>query len=858
MDTIRAAMCNIRGEVVHQESEARSDLWRAKCRGAQEFELAPLYDNLVAATATACALRKSLCDDVQLASPICCFVSLDDAKNMDIHDSMKQYFCRDKKTGRLCHTEAFREAVTDAWLSEDRRRITKGETSQQSDTSRDTPCESTDHMTELLDDDETDEPDISPDPWWWANVSDIADDVIRKAFNQHRSEHPDVLVDPDNDPSHLDPIKQQLKKVSLPELSEMTNQSDKDALCRFADLIITHSPVLYQGDGMGVLKGWALPPSFMQVVGDRVYAEKARNIPIAAQKGITDEINRLVKEEIIEPSSSPWSHAMMAVRKKDGKFRVVLDCRALNGMCVMIRWPLRSIQELLAQCAGKDWITVSDLTSGYWQISLPTALRPLTAFSVWNLGRFQYRRMPQGYLNSGSGLAYCVQAVLGDMTKSCCQHAPPFPEEYGVTESDIHGHRCLVTMYADDLTIASSGRLELHRRDVQCVLARARTFAMGLSAKKTIMAAKRVTILGYDCTSSGIMMSRDKVDTLLNSEEPTTRSRLHSYNGLCSFYRKFCQQLAEHARCFTDFLKKGAPERIDPLLWEESGARHAFKAIRHMMAKFTVLAAPDLGPSALPGGIIPDASQWALGACCFQEQLIDTVISDLGESQNIVREVPIGYFSRVLTDAETRWSATERELKALVDGHAHFKWVSLLTNMRVVTDHQALVYLFKPSTFNKDCSSTRLYSLAMAIQHIHAIVEHRRGSLIEMSPGDWASRSTECTVPPRPRTDKQRTPADDTRESRLGLEQDGDHIPRVLLLRESPYLQGTPLPAWGDDDKPNESLMKAAKQYLAKYQDIDSCVPISDGMRRACKDQAYDTKDCCSIVRDGFIRQPKC
>ena len=199
-------------------------------------------------------------------------------------------------------------------------------------------------MTELLDDDETDEPDTSPDPWWWANVSDIADDVIRKAFNQHRSEHPDVLVDPDNDPSHLDPIKQQLKKVSLPELSEMANQSDKDALCRFADLIITHSPVLYQGDGMGVLKGWALPPSFMQVVGDRVYAEKARNIPIAAQKGITDEINRLVKEEIIEPSSSPWSHAMMAVRKKDGKFRVVLDCRALDGMCVMIRWPLRSIQ----------------------------------------------------------------------------------------------------------------------------------------------------------------------------------------------------------------------------------------------------------------------------------------------------------------------------------------------------------------------------------------------------------------------------------------------------------------------------------------------------------------------------------
>ena len=35
VDTIRAAMCNIRGEVVHQESEARSNLWRAKCRGDQ-------------------------------------------------------------------------------------------------------------------------------------------------------------------------------------------------------------------------------------------------------------------------------------------------------------------------------------------------------------------------------------------------------------------------------------------------------------------------------------------------------------------------------------------------------------------------------------------------------------------------------------------------------------------------------------------------------------------------------------------------------------------------------------------------------------------------------------------------------
>ena len=266
---------------------------------------------------------------------------------------------------------------------------------------------------------------------------------------------------------------------------------------------------------------------------------------MAAQEGITEEINRLVKEEIIEPSSSPWSHAMMAVKKKDGKFRVVLDCRALNSMCQMIRWPLRSIQELLAQCAGKDWITVSDLTSGYWQISLEPRLREYTAFSVWNLGRFQYRRMPQGYLNSGSGLAYCVQAVLGDMTKSCCRHKADALNSgslaaYGVTASDVHSHQCLVTMYADDLTIASSGKLELHRHDVECVLERARAFAMGLSAKKTMMASKRVTILGYDCTSSGIMMSRDKVDTLLNSEEPTTRSRLHSYNGLCSFYRKLC------------------------------------------------------------------------------------------------------------------------------------------------------------------------------------------------------------------------------------------------------------------------------------------------------------------------------
>ena len=110
-----------------------------------------------------------------------------------------------------------------------------------------------------------------------------------------------------------------------------------------------------------------------------------------------------------------------------------------------------------------------------------------------------------------------------------------------------------------------------------------------------------------------------------------------------------------------------------------------------------------------------------------------------------------------------------------------------------------------------------------------------------MSPADWASRSMECTIPTRPRVDKQRTPEDDERDERLKREQAGDHIPRVLLLRESPYLQGTSLPAWGDNDKPDKSLMDAAKRYVVKYKDVDSCVPISDEMRQASKDQAFDT-----------------
>ena len=88
------------------------------------------------------------------------------------------------------------------------------------------------------------------------------------------------------------------------------------------------------------------------------------------QEIINTEVNKMLEEDIIEPSNSPWSSPVVIVRKKDGKYRFCIDFQKVNAITKKDAYPLPFINAILDKLRRAKYISSLDLKQGYWQIGL--------------------------------------------------------------------------------------------------------------------------------------------------------------------------------------------------------------------------------------------------------------------------------------------------------------------------------------------------------------------------------------------------------------------------------------------------------------------------------------------------------
>ncbi|GFX40590.1 retrovirus-related Pol polyprotein from transposon 412 [Trichonephila clavipes] len=133
----------------------------------------------------------------------------------------------------------------------------------------------------------------------------------------------------------------------------------------------------------------------IQLVSDQPVRTKPYRMSHRQNKILKNEINRMLKLGIIEVGESDYMSPMILVEVAGKEPRPCIDYRKLNGIIRMEYFPLPNIEERVEKVSAAKFITVLDLSKGYWQIPLSKTAQRYAAFCT-SFGTYRPLRMSFG------------------------------------------------------------------------------------------------------------------------------------------------------------------------------------------------------------------------------------------------------------------------------------------------------------------------------------------------------------------------------------------------------------------------------------------------------------------------------
>nr|GEY26389.1 reverse transcriptase domain-containing protein [Tanacetum cinerariifolium] len=182
---------------------------------------------------------------------------------------------------------------------------------------------------------------------------------------------------------------------------------------------------------------------------------------------------------------------------------------------------------------------------------------------------------------------------------------------------------------------------------------------------------KEGIVLSHKISKNEIEVDKAKVDIIAKLPHPTTVKGIHSFHGHAGFYRRFIQDFSKIARPMTCLLEKDTP------FFFSKECVETFQTLKKKLTEAPILTAPDWD---LPFELMCDASDFTIGAVLGQRH-----------EKNFR---PIHYASKIMTEAESHYTTTEKEMLAVVYAFEKFRSYLILNKSIMYTDHSALKHLF--------------------------------------------------------------------------------------------------------------------------------------------------------------------
>ena len=170
------------------------------------------------------------------------------------------------------------------------------------------------------------------------------------------------------------------KKLELLGLQSWTEENKERAL----NLLAKYLDIFALEDGeMGCTEA---AKHKIKVTDERPFKERLRNIPSSLLSEVKDHLNHMLDVDVIKPSKSEWSNAMVLVQKKDGGLRYCINFQRLNYQTQKDAFPPLRIHDAIDALSGSKYYMTVDLLSGFWQTPMEESSKQYTAFTGRNFG----------------------------------------------------------------------------------------------------------------------------------------------------------------------------------------------------------------------------------------------------------------------------------------------------------------------------------------------------------------------------------------------------------------------------------------------------------------------------------------
>lgn len=388
---------------------------------------------------------------------------------------------------------------------------------------------------------------------------------------------------------------------------------------------------------------------------------------------VKDMVNEMKGAGIIRDSDSSYSSPILLVNKPNGEKRMCIDYRKLNEVTEKDRHPLPLIDDQIDRLKGFKYYSTLDLFSGYYQVEMEEESKNKTAFVTCD-GQYEFNRMPFGLTNAPSVFQRLINRVLGPL------------------------HGLIAIAYLDDI-LCPSKTFEEGLDNLEKVFKTLLDNNLTLNPSKCHFFKTEISYLGFDITQDGVKPGVAKTKAVKEFPVPKNVHNVRQFLGLTGFFRRFVEKYAYIAKPLSMLLHKG-----QAWIWSEE-QENAFRTLKEKLIQRPILAIYD---SKRETEVHTDACQYGIAGMLLQKV------------QGTLRAV--GYFSRQLTAAESKWHSYELETLAVVETLKRYRVYLLGLEFLVVTDCSAI----KSAAAKKDVVP-KIARWWLQLLEFTFKIEHRKG-----------------------------------------------------------------------------------------------------------------------------------